>query len=367
MLNKTKIVIAAVVLAGLGFFYLQSGTKEQKIGTKIIPAVKVQTVENSAQASDRVYSGVVKPRFESQLAFQVGGKVSERLVDRGVPVKKGQLLMKLDPKDVHLNLQSAQAAFDKVVSDKNLAQTNLVRYKNLFDQNAVSKSQLDEIQNHYNTAEASVRNAQSNLEEAKRRVGYTELHAEHDGVIVEKKAEVDQVVTAGQTVLVLQQGTEMDVEISVPEQRVGDFRNNPNIEANVVIPAIAEKEYSLAVREVAPQADPTTRTYNVKFSFIEEPAGLTSGMTAAVDVIWRGEKPPILIPLPALYRTQGQPDSVWIFKDNKVSKRAVEIGSFAKNEVDVISGLSVGEEIVVAGVQKLEEGQEVKKWTGTAE
>lgn len=367
-MNKKIILIAvAVVLLGGYFLYSHLFGNEQKTSARVVPNVKVSVVENSAQASDRVYSGVVKPRFESQLAFQVGGKVSERHVDRGDRVKKGDLLMRLDPKDVKLNQQAAQAALDKAASNRDLAQTNFTRYKNLFEKDAISKSQLDDMQNQFNSAAASVKQAESQLAEAHRQVGFTELHADHDGVIVEQRAEVEQVVAAGQAVLILQQGTEMDVEIKVPEQRAGDFRNNPNISASVVISAFSDKEFPVAVREISPQADAATRTYGVKFSFVDEPAGLTSGMTAAVDVVWRGEKPPILIPLSALYKTQGQPESVWVLSGDNVFKRAIEVGEFVKDEIQVKSGLAVGEEIVVAGVQKLEEGQEVARWIGTAE
>ncbi|MCL1941330.1 MAG: efflux RND transporter periplasmic adaptor subunit, partial [Synergistaceae bacterium] len=273
----------------------------------------------------------------------------------------------LDPKDVNLNLQAAQAAADKARSDRNFAHTNLERYSNLYEKNAVSKAQLDEVQNQNNATEAALRQAQSNLEEAKRHVEFTDLKADRDGVIVEKKAEAEQVVAAGQIVLTMQQGDEMDVEINVPEHSVVDIRSNPDIGAKAFFPAIGEREFKLSVREVSPQADSVTRTYSVKFSLNNTPEGLASGMTATVDVFWQGGAAPIIIPLSAVYKAQGQPDSVWIFNGNKVSRRAVELGAFGYGGVQVKSGLVVGDKIVVAGVQKLADGQQVKEWTGTGE
>jgi RND family efflux transporter MFP subunit len=275
--------------------------------------------------------------------------------------------MKLDPKDVNLNLQAAQAAVEKARSDRNLAQANLVRYSNLYEKNAISKAQLDEVQNQNNATEAALRQAQSNLEEARRYVEFTDLKADRDGVIVEKKAEAEQVVAAGQIVLTMQQGDEMDIEINVPEHSVVDIRSNSNIGAKAFFPAIGEREFKLDVREVSPQADLVTRTYSVKFSLNYMPEGLASGMTATVNVFWRGGAAPIIIPLSALYKTQGQPDSVWVLNGDKVSKRAIELGELDDSGVQVKSGLAVGDKIVVAGVQKLTDGQQVKEWTGAIE
>lgn len=363
-----RIIISSivVVLVSAGLFMLIS-VKERAVQPNVTQNVKVQTIENSANASNRIYSGVVKPRFESQLSFQIGGKILERLVDRGEAVKKGQLLMKLDPKDVNLSLQEAQADLDKATSERALAHTNLVRYKNLYEQNAVSKSQLEDIQNQFNVAESGLRQASANLDEMKRHLGFTELLADHDGVIVEKKAEAEQVVQPGEVVLIIQQGNDFDIEINVPEQRVGDFRDSRNIAASAVIPAVSENKFQVRIRDVSPQADNATRSYGVKLAFTEEPAGLSSGMTAIVEVVRRGASAPIMVPISALYKTIGQPDSVWVLSGDRVFKRTVELGEFGNDNVQIKSGLSIGDQIIIAGVQKIEEGQKVKIWTGMNE
>ena len=369
-MNKKIVVLAALLCCGIFAYLLAGGKDEETINTELRPiSVKIMSVTTARGEHERIYAGIVKPRFESQLAFQIGGKIAERLVDRGDHVEKGQLLMKIDPRDVNLNLQAAQAAADRARSERELASVNLERYSNLFKNDAVSKAQLDEVQNRSNATDAALRHALSNLEEARRQVGYAELKSDYDGVIIERIAEVEQVVAAGQVVLTIQQGEEMDVEINLPEHSIVDIRSNPNVEANASIPAAGSKEFKLSLREISPQADSVTRTYSVKFS-MEETEGLASGMTAAVDILWQKDDAPIVIPLSALYRTQGQPDSVWILREDRVFRQAVELGEFSSgvdSSVHVKSGLAAGDKIVIAGAQKLTDGQPAREWTGTSE
>ena len=92
-------------------------------------------------------------------------------------------------------------------------------------------------------------------------------------------------------------------------------------------------------------------------------------MTASVHTLWRGREEQALlnVPVSALYRTEGQPDSVWVISEDRVFRRAIELGEFGSDSVQVLSGLSAGDEIVVAGVMRIEEGQQVRRWAGAGE
>ena len=364
-----KIMVLAIIVVFAGYFLRARFFKEEEIPPSVqtISSVKTMIIENESSVSDRTYAGVVSPRNKSRLAFQIGGKISERLVEMGDHVEKGQMLMKLDPEDANLNLDAVRAMLEKTKSDSKLAHTNLGRYQNLLDKGAVSQAKFEEMQNDYNAAESALKQAQANFDEATRKLEFTELKAEHDGVIVDKRAEVAQVVAAGETVLIVQQGDELDIEINVPEQRVGDFRSAENMEISVAIPAIEVKDAPADVRDISPQADPASRTYAVKISPVSKIEGMADGMTASVNTLWRGENSLLSVPVSALYRTDGQPDCVWVVSGDMVFKRAVQLGEFAGDSAQVLSGLSAGDEIVVAGVLKIEEGQKVKRWTGTSE
>ncbi|MCL2008992.1 MAG: efflux RND transporter periplasmic adaptor subunit [Synergistaceae bacterium] len=362
----TIIVVVVAVFAGY-LLYARFSEKESTQPAQTIINVKTIHAARETSASDRVYPGVVSPRNESLLAFQVGGRITERLVEMGDRVEKGQVLMKIDPTDVRLRLDTARAGLEKARSDISLAQTNLTRYLNLFDKGAVSKSQLDETQNAYNAADAALKQAQASYNEANRQLGYTELKAENDGVIVEKRAEVAQVVAAGQTVVIIQQGDEMDIKIDVPEQRVRDFHSAENIDITVAVTAIGAESAPAQVRDISPQADPVSRTYSVKVSPLSKLEGLANGMTASVRTLWRVEQYVLSVPVSALYRTDGQPYSVWVVSGDRVFKRAVELGEFSGDDVQILSGLFAGDEIVAAGILRIEEGQQIRRWTGTNE
>ena len=173
-------------------------------------------------------------------------------------------------------------------------------------------------------------------------------------------AEVGQVVAAGQTVLTFVESGEMEVEINVPENRLPIIAVGKNVEVSFW--AMGDAKTRGIVREIAPMADPATRTYKVRVSIPNPPAGMALGMTASVNVT--GEKAggaantTATLPMTAIYQTGDKP-CVWLVKDGKVTLREISVESFDANDA-VVRGLSAGDVVVTAGVHKLHEGEEVR-------
>ena len=164
------------------------------------PLVRVEAVKNSA-GSERSFTGIVAARVQSDLGFRVSGKVLERLVDTGQNVRRGQPLMRIDPKDLALALQAQEQAVTAAQARVRQTSQEESRYQALVAKGAVSKSAYEKIEADAESARAELSAAQAQATVARNQTSYAVLLADADGVVVETLAEPGQVVAAGQVVL----------------------------------------------------------------------------------------------------------------------------------------------------------------------
>lgn len=349
------VMVVIICLAG-GALWQKSHRAALSADAKI-PLVRTMTVGTAGTALSYTYPGEVRGRYESQLAFQVGGKISKRSVELGSVVQAGDVLMQLDPQDVRqaVNGNSAQLAASQAALT--LAESNLARYRQLYAQSAVSLAQLDQYQSAYDVALAAVRQAAAQYEQGANKLDYTLLYADQPGVVAAINAETGQVVAAGQTVLTIVQNGQREIEISVPENRLAEVRQAG--QCQVTLWALPNVSIDGSVREIAPVASSTARTYKVRIALANPPPAVKLGMTAAVTVTAAGQQAAISIPRAAVYQTDDVP-RVWVVKDNTVFLRPVTVGVGGGDTILVLAGLQAGETIVTAGVHKLREGQQIR-------
>ena len=325
------------------------------------PLVRTQTVKSDAAGQGSVYSGEVRGRYESQLAFQVSGKVIRRNVDLGTAVKTGDALMEIDTKDVRQTVALSSAQVDAARAQLNLAESNLNRYRQLFEQSAISRAQLDQYQTAYDAAAASLEQATAQYGQGVNQLGYTTLYADKDGVISTLSAEAGQVVSAGQSIVTLVQDGQREIEVNVPENRVEEVRQAGSLQVRFW--ALPDMVIQGTVREIAPMADKTTRTYKVRVSLVNPPAEVKLGMTASVQLAKPGSTKAVYIPLSAVYQS-GSQASVWLVKDGTAALKSIKTGVFGDNSVEVLEGLQDGDVIITAGVHRLQQGQAVRTGEG---
>ena len=228
----------------------------------------------------------------------------------------------------------------------------------MYAQSAISRAQLDQYENAYEVAQAAVRQAAAQYGQSANQLDYSLLRADAAGVIAGITAEAGQVVSAGQTVVTIIRDGEREVEISVPENRIENFRKASQL--TVSFWALPGVKVNGQVREIAPMAASTTRTYQVRINLLNPAPEVKLGMTAAVSLSSTDKQNAglIAIPMSAIYQTQDTP-GVWVVTDSIVRLRPVQIVSLGSNHAQV-SGLLAGEIIVTAGVHKLREGQQVR-------
>ncbi len=345
------VILALVFLLGHSLyatFYKPPIVKE-------IPVVRTFTVGTTSNANSYTYPGEVRGKYESNLAFQVSGKIIARKVNLGDRVVAGQVLMIIDPKDVQQSFNAYQAAVSAAQSNYKLAKDNAARYQALYAQGAVSEAVRDQYQTQYEAADGTLRQAQAQLTASAHQLAYTQLTADHDGVISSLSGEIGQVVSAGTPVATLVQDGSREIQIFVPEGRLGTI--NPGQACQITFWALDNVTAAGTITEISPMADQATKTYKVRVAVDTMPDAAKLGMTAKVKLT-EGNSTDILIPRTAIYSTDTP--KVWVIKGNKVTLTAVKISSYKDDKVIVTSGLSKGDVIVSAGITKLSEGMEVK-------
>jgi RND family efflux transporter MFP subunit len=304
------------------------------------------------------FSGDVRPRYESRLGFRVGGKISARKVEVGGIVKRGTLLMQLDPQDLRLGQAQAQASLRAAETTLELAQAELQRYQNLRSQNFVSQAVLDEKVAAARSSQATVESSRAALREQANQTGYANLVSDTDGVVTAIDAEVGQVVAAGTPVVRVARTDEKEVVIGVPEDQVGALRSV----GEVAVHLWADPGRSIPgrIREVSPMADPATRTYTVKVA-VPARDDVRLGMTAVVELKQRagGRGPALRVPLSALHQDKGV-TALWVIENGAVRLVPVRVGGLSGNEVVLAEGVRAGQTVVTAGVNLLKNGQKVK-------
>jgi RND family efflux transporter MFP subunit len=350
-LSMTRMAAAAALA-----LFLLGGCSHSEAPADDVRPVRALTLSAGGVKSSAEFSGDVRPRYESQLGFRVGGKISSRKVDVGTVVKRGQVLMQLDPQDLRLGQDQAQANLRAAQTNYELARADLKRYQDLRGQNFVSQAVLDQKLAAAHSAQASVEAARAASHEQANQTGYANLVSDADGVVTAINAEVGQVVQPGAPVVRVARTDEKEVVIGVPEDQVDELHHVSSVRVRLW----ADPNRSIAgkIREVAPVADPATRTYTVKVS-IPPQEDVRLGMTAVVEIAQAGAGSAIKAPLSALYQNKGQ-SSVWVIESGAVHVVPVQVGGVAGNDVLISGGVKPGQTVVTAGVNLLKPGQKVK-------
>lgn len=371
--NQKRLAIAAAVLVvGAGAFALYSNITHQPKAGKIIPIVRTITVAAKAGAAAKAYPGEVRGRYESQLAFQVAGKINARMVNVGDNVQAGQILLALDPKDVNQSVEAASAQLASARASYQLAADNAARYSALYAQGAVSEAIRDQYNTQLEAASAALRQAQAQANVSSNQLGYTQLVSDTSGVVTALNAEVGQVVAAGTPIATVVRSGEREVHINVPEST----RLSVGQQAAVSFWALPNVSATGYVREIASMADPVTRTYKVCVAVPAWPAEAKLGMTAKVslgnnhdnttnstdskgDTQASASAPTFTLPAQALYQVNNK-TQVWLVQENKAKLVDVVVAGYAGNDVIISQGLSKGDRVITAGLAKLVPEQEVR-------
>jgi membrane fusion protein, multidrug efflux system len=310
-------------------------------------------------------------RYSNAMSFRVAGKLVERDVRLGDSVRKGQVIARLDAADAQKQAASAQATLDAAEHRLAFAKQQLDRDQAQFAQNLVAANQLEQTQDAYAAALAGREEAAAQLVLARNTLQYNSLVADHDGLITSENADTGQVVSAGQAVYGLAWTGDTDV---ILDAAAGDLdRIAIGQAASVTFSALPGRHFDARVREVAPAADPQSRTFRVKLTLTEPGAAVRFGMTgdailtrtATAGNASAGTAPAdaqvFKVPATAIFH-QGKDPAVWVIRpsDSTLELRPVTVGSYSERGTLITRGLKDGDNVVLAGVHTVYAGQQVK-------
>ena len=312
------------------------------------------------------YSGMIAPRYETALAFRTLGRIVAREVDVGDQVEAGATLAAIDAETLAANVRSAKARLANARIQARTASESEGRTQSLFAENTVSQSDLDVARQSRSVADAELKSAEAQLDKAENALTFAVLTAPFDGVVTARSADVGDVVSAGESVMTLARTDAREAVVDVPASETS--RLKPQQAFRVVLQIDPSLPIDGKLREIAPQADPLTRTNRVRIALDGAPDAFRIGALITAVPSFEGAAMPIRIPRSALFTVDGE-TRVWVVDEAGalVKGRAVMSEPAPDGMVTVVSGLSAGERVVTAGVGSLKDGQSISLQEGIGE
>jgi RND family efflux transporter MFP subunit len=319
--------------------------------------VLVSTVHYEAESPSRSFVGTIRPRIEADMGFRVPGKVAKRLVEVGQTVDLGQPLATLDEVDLKLQAEQADAEFHAATGVLAQAAAAETRAKDLRAKGWATDAQLDTAKASADEARARLDRAVRSVELTKNSLSYATLVADTRGVVTATLIEPGQVVASGQTAIRVARFGEKEAVVAIPETLLGRAKDGV---ASVSLWSEPSRKYAAKLREIAPAADPATRTYLAKFSLPDAGENVSLGMTATLTLSDPETTRVARLPLSALFNEGGDPSFYVVGDNGDVALKPVKVKSYESKDVVISAGVDEGAKVVALGVQKLDPAQKVR-------
>jgi RND family efflux transporter MFP subunit len=349
LLVGVALAVLAISLAGCN----------DKVAEKAVPSrpVLVATAHYEAESPERSFVGTIKPRIETDMGFRVPGKVAKRLVEVGQTVDVGEPLAILDEVDLKLQAEQADAELHAATGVLAQAAATETRAKDLRVKGWTTDAQLDQAKAAADEARARLNRAERSVDLTKNSLSYATLLADSRGVVTATLVEPGQVVASGQTAIRVARFAEKEAVVAIPETLVGRAKEGT---ATVTLWSEPDKKYAAKLREIAPSADPATRTYLAKFSLPGADDRVSLGMTATLTLADAATQRVARLPLSALFNEGGDPSFYVVDDRGDVTLKPVTVKAFESSDVVVTGGVDEGAKVVALGVQKIDPAQKVR-------
>ena len=363
--------LRTVFLTSLLALLLISCGKKEAEKTEAIAGrpIKLMTVGSNLTGQTRSLPGTVRATDRVDLAFQVSGPLIELPIREGQRVKKGDLVARIDSQDFETRLRDAKGSVARAKAAVDYAVAEYQRFRNVkaTDAGAVSDSMVHLKFTAQAVARAGLQSAEAGLAAAQDQLNYTRLRAPFTGLIARRFVDNYQEVAVKQPIVSLQNMTDIEVLVDVPESMMAPIRaTKPRLYADFA--SDPSRHFELKIKEAALKADSLTQTFRVVL-VMPAPDGIRilPGMTATVSVEFASvpaDEGSIIVPAVAVWADDAGHSMVWVVdtKTMSVHRRAVTTGDLTGTDsIKITEGLNPEEVIAISGVSKLQEGQVIRK------
>jgi RND family efflux transporter MFP subunit len=355
--HRRSLITIGLLAGGLAVALLTGGCSKPAVKDPRLqsPTVEVFKAE-AADSNSRTFTGIVEARVQSDLGFRVAGKIQERCVDVGQRVRKGQILMRLDPEDLKLAAAAEQSVVEAARAKYTQEKADEARFAELVKSGAVSRQEYDHARAALDSAKAQLDAAEAQARVSNNSSEYAVLVADADGVIVRTLSEQGQVVADGQTVLQLAHDGPREAVINLPEGV------RPELDTTASARLYGQDQvYQARLRQLSDAADPASRTFEARYVLEGEAASVPLGSTVTITLTTKkaSDNPSVVVPVGAVY-DRGNGPGVWIVDGkSEVKFRPVTIASIGQETIVLSDGVAAGEKVVALGAHLLHEGEAV--------
>lgn len=354
------------------FLVTSCGKKEQQVPEKPVTEIKGAAIEVArSQSLDESFeaAGTVRSRTSAIVSPRIAGVITEMNAREGSRVRKGEILARLDARENQANaaaaagaVEDARRALDESLARKSLADIQFDRYQKLFQRDAVSRQEFEIKQTDKELAQQGVARAEARLNQmqeqskgARAFADYTKITAPVSGIITSRQADLGATIFPGQPVFTIEDESGYQLELAIPESLALKVR--PGTVAQVTLDVMGSG-FAGRIAEIVPSNDPLSRTFTAKIPLLQK--GLKSGMFGRGAISLGSRVNGMTLPKSAVIE-RGALTSLWVLdKENIARMRIVKIGKRLGERIEVLSGLSDGERVVVGGVEKMSEGAKVE-------
>ncbi len=332
-------LILALTLTGLALLGAGCVKHDDHLETPSLPkaTVKIMTVTAETRLATEDVVGTVRPKLSAVIAAKLSGTIEKVLVVPGQGVKAGEWLVQLDAREIQARLNQALAVQEQTKND-------IDRFTKLLVTQAVTQQEFDAVQARHRVAQGAVAEAETLL-------SHTHIVAPFDGLITRKYADVGDLATPGKPLLEIEDPRALRLDADVPEDALSKLKMGDLLKVRI---ASLDSDIIGTISEIAPAADPNSRTFLVKLDLPSQP-GLRSGQFGRVAVPLATVKA-LRVPFTALV-VRGQMELVFVATNNQAQLRLVKTGKHLGDAIELVSGIDSGEQIVVEGAERLSDGQ----------
>lgn len=345
------LLAVAVVMSLAGCSHSE---KEGKTAHPVITGLSLEKVVSVSVPERFEVSGTVRARTEAQLSARISGAVAAIHAQEGDRVRRGALLMTLDALESSAGAAGAAHAVEEALARKKLSDVTFERFSRLYEEQAVTRQELDTRRAERDVARQALARAREAERAATAVAGYTRIVAPVSGIVTAKSVDAGDTVFPGMPLMTVEEEGRYRLEVAVPESLQGKIAMG----ASVPVSGDGLPDGAVGrVVEIVPQVNPLSRTFTVKLDI--PPAGARSGSFGRA-LLPVGAKQGILIQEAAIVE-RGQLTFVWVVDNRNIaSMRLVKPGAVQADGIEILAGLSVGERIVVKGVEKVTDGARVE-------